>query len=401
MRNFWRFHFIKVLLGIVVIQLLFFYWLQVRNHKPVAEQDIVSVYEGHDVKISPLRNDTDEDEDELTLQKIAEPLKGKLEQDENVLVYTAVAGFAGVDSFEYVVFDGKKESKPMYIKVNVEENLKPEANNDKVESYIAGKIPIMVMSNDGDREEDSIFLHEYTDCLHGKIERDGDALIYIPSKKTALVDSFHYTIGDGLNLSDQATVTIVIKDKNDPCYPWLSTDLGSTIVPGSIACTGNEIIVKASGHDIWGNEDHCHFAYQQIKGDFEMITKIKSLEVTDQWAKAGIMVRESPTGSSKNAFIAITGENGITFQQRRDTGSGCNSERQNEGNTAPYWVKIVRKGNDFTGLSSADGKTWKEIGVWEIDMPTTVFLGFGVTSHSDEVLTEVRFDKGKTRISKK
>jgi len=401
MREFFRYYFLKVLLGLVVAQLLFFFWLEKRNHRPVAVQDEISVFEGHSVKLRPLRNDTDKDEDELSLAIVSKPLQGEISQDEDLLVYSIGKGFAGVDSFAYTITDGKKESKEAFIKVNVNENLPPVANNDYIKSYPGKKIPIPVMGNDNDREDDSIFIKDITEPLHGKIVQEGDILFYASNSNKAVLDSFHYTLGDGFSFSEKASVKIDVKSKASSIYPWLSVDIGTPALPGNMAIKGGDLIVKGSGNDIWNNVDNFHYAYQLLDGDCEMITKIKSIENTHEWAKGGIMIRESLTGPSKNAYICLSPNNGINFQIRFDNGAGSTSENQRGEIEAPYWLKLVRKGKYFTGYRSPDGKEWTEVRNDSIDMPKIVYIGLATTSHNEETLSAVHYDLSKTILKKK
>jgi len=401
MRNFWRFHFIKVLLVLVAIQLLFFYWLQKRNHRPVAANDEISVFEGQSVKIMPLRNDSDKDEEELTLHEVSSPSHGEITQDEDLLVYLASNGFDGVDSFAYTVSDGKKVSHEAFIKVTVNENLKPVANNDVLQSYPGDKLPIPIMDNDTDREGDSIFITEISDPLHGQLDRQGNLLFYTSNRYSAKTDSFHYVISDGFSQSENASVIINIKSINNTIYPWLSADVGNPSLPGSVAIKNGEMIIKGSGDDIWNNEDNFHFAYQIVNGDCEMITKIKSIENTNQWAKGGIMIRESLTGPSRNIYMCLTKQNGVNYQIRPNPGAITTSVNQNDGIVAPYWVKLVRKGNHCTGYRSSNGVNWIEVKTDSINLPKIMYIGLATASHNDEALCAVQYDLNKTMLKKK
>jgi len=60
--------------------------------------------------------------------------------------------------------------------------------------------------------------------------------------------------------------------------------------------------------------------------------------------------------------------------------------------TAPYWVRLSRVGNAFTGYQSADGATWQLVGSATITMGANVFIGLAVTSHNDGVLSTAVFD---------
>ncbi|MEN6577782.1 MAG: hypothetical protein ABFD90_15670, partial [Phycisphaerales bacterium] len=48
----------------------------------------------------------------------------------------------------------------------------------------------------------------------------------------------------------------------------------------------------------------------------------------------------------------------------------------------PYWVKVERSADMFTGYISADGKTWATVGTQVVTMEDPVCIGLCVTSHA-------------------
>ncbi len=398
MRRFWRFHFFKVLLALVVIQLGIFAWLQYRNHRPEAIPDETSLIEGQSVIIRVLRNDTDKDKEELELGEVSDPPNGSIKKLDNEIEYTPDQNFFGVDSFLYTASDGKKASRETYVRINVKENLKPVANDDHVQVYSVKEIILPVLGNDTDPEGDSIFIHKCSEPVHGKVILHDNELVYRFSDKTARQDSFHYTIGDGLNLSDEALVTIIKKDMNNPCYPWMSLDIGVPGTPGELICLGNNLNLKTTGEDIWGEADKCHFAYQYMHGDGVIISKVNSMTNTHEYAKAGVMIWSSLYGGSKNANMVVTAKHGTTFQYRAENGAASKVNNQNDGLAPPCWVKLKRKGDTFTGFKSADGIKWTEVGKASIPMPKPVYIGIAASSHDKEKVCKVVFDKKSTRI---
>src|SRR5207244_5478717 len=51
----------------------------------------------------------------------------------------------------------------------------------------------------------------------------------------------------------------------------------------------------------------------------------------------------------------------IYFYSRATTG-GTTASQRNAVNGLPYWVKLVRSGNTFSGYASADGVNWAQVG---------------------------------------
>jgi len=153
--------------------------------------------------------------------------------------------------------------------------------------------------------------------------------------------------------------------------------------------------MTASGTDIWdvgtaGNyHDEFHFAYKTLTGAGSIVARIQSVQNTDGWAKAGVMIRETLDGGSKHAFAAITPSNGVASQGRDTTGAASFNTNQT-GVAAPYWVKLERDAaGNFTVTHSANGTAWQPVtGATprNIPMSATVYVGLAVTSH-DAALT--------------
>jgi len=147
--------------------------------------------------------------------------------------------------------------------------------------------------------------------------------------------------------------------------------------------------MTAAGSDIWGNADEFHFAYKVLTGPGSITAKVQSVERTNVWAKAGVMIRETLEAGSKHAFACVTPGSGVAFQNRADPDVGSLNTNVGEF-TAPYWIKLVRDiGGNFIGYHSADGSSWQLIEegpTTNIPMPSNVYIGLALTSH-DPTLT--------------
>ncbi len=98
-----------------------------------------------------------------------------------------------------------------------------------------------------------------------------------------------------------------------------------------------------------------------------------------------------PESDAANAFIAVTPGNGVTWQYR-STDGGNSANNTTTGLSAPYWVKLVRSGNTFTGYRSPDGINWTQQGSATITMSSTVYVGLAVTAHNTASLCTATFD---------
>ncbi|HLP75852.1 MAG TPA: hypothetical protein VK327_02960, partial [Candidatus Paceibacterota bacterium] len=173
--------------------------------------------------------------------------------------------------------------------------------------------------------------------------------------------------------------------------PWVSQDVGAVGLAGSAGYGNGVFTVTGSGADIWGSADAFRFVYVPVTGNCTLIARVASLQDVDAWSKAGLMIRASTNANAANAFIAVTPGNGVTWQSRSSTGGGTGNAAAS-GLTAPYWVKLERIGNTYTGYHSPDGVTWTQQGTATFTLPTTAYVGLALTSHNNSRLCTATFD---------
>jgi hypothetical protein len=157
-------------------------------------------------------------------------------------------------------------------------------------------------------------------------------------------------------------------------------DIGAPAVAGSATASNGVYTITAGGADIWGSQDQFHLVYQQATGDLDVVARVTSLQNTNDWSKAGVMVREALTAGARHASTFVTPINGYAFQWRPDPGGGTLSSAAFAG-AAPGWIRLVRTGNHFESFRSTDGQSWTSNGSADIVMPTAVYVGLAVTSH--------------------
>ena len=149
--------------------------------------------------------------------------------------------------------------------------------------------------------------------------------------------------------------------------------------------------MTASGADIWDNADQFHFAFKEITGAGTIIAKVESVENTDPWAKAGVMIRDTLGPDSRNIAMLVTPENGVRFQYRSRT-DGSTDRNFVEGITAPQWVRLERTtGGLVRAFYSADGTTWTLLNMTVMSMDMPVYIGLAVTSHNVDATCEAKF----------
>ncbi len=154
--------------------------------------------------------------------------------------------------------------------------------------------------------------------------------------------------------------------------------------------------ITSTGTDIWAGSDEFHFAFKQVNGSAKIIAKVDSLESTHEFAKVGVMIRDTLDPDSKYLGVFITPENGVRFQYRNAVG-GVTDREFVEGITAPQWIRLERTtGGLVRAYYSADGTTWEQFSLLQVSMTMPVYTGLAVTSHDinltcDAVFSNVSF----------
>lgn len=174
------------------------------------------------------------------------------------------------------------------------------------------------------------------------------------------------------------------------------TDLGhqgDPSIAGTYVENSGYHTVTASGSDMWNNEDHGHFAYTIIDGDLDVVVKVESISNTNDWAKAGIMLRSNLGASSPHVFVCLTPGKGVSRQYRAVENANCSYDRTSSP-TQPHYIRLVRNGNDFQAYESDDGASWNEVSsTVTVQLPGQVYAGMAVTSHDNDESCEASFSE--------
>jgi len=172
---------------------------------------------------------------------------------------------------------------------------------------------------------------------------------------------------------------------------WNYSDIGNVNLPGSNVASGNTITIKGAGADIWDTADSFHFVSKPWTGDGVVEAQVSSMDSANDWAKAGVMIRDSLRADAPNVCVALTPSwHGIVAQARTAAGA-TTAQTAGPARNAPYWIRIVRSGNTFTAATSADGTTWTPFATFTVSLSSTAYFGFAVTSHDTSRLETAVF----------
>jgi len=179
---------------------------------------------------------------------------------------------------------------------------------------------------------------------------------------------------------------------------WQSADIGDVNEPGSFSSPGGGVYsMTAGGADIWGQADAFRYAYQQVSGDCQLTVRVTDIggPSTNDWRKAGVMIRETLDANSPHAFMMITpaGGNGKAFQWRAAKGGGSSSWDGGTAVAPPTCVRIVRTGDTFRGFYYYDGEWFQQGSAVNIPMSQNVYIGMALTSHDYANECTATFDR--------
>ncbi len=212
-------------------------------------------------------------------------------------------------------------------------------------------------------------------------------------------------VGGGLRLAN--TTVLVVQ------APLVCLDIGVAGIdpayPGRMYMAGpNDYTIACEGSDIWNNADGFNFTYEIKTNDFDVVVRQKDITHTSNWAKGGLMVRETLDAGSRNWNIINDplSSDGIPAPDGSGNGANaieCNARISLNGATATWaftngvpaypnaWVRLTRKGSLLSAYWSQDGVNWTLGGtnnpalVGDMTaLPAAVYVGICTTAHNND-----------------
>jgi len=138
------------------------------------------------------------------------------------------------DGFYDLLITASNGSQPVYAKSDTvsyvvsstSANTAPNANNDNVQMAALAPVIINVLANDGDADNDPIYISAVGSAAKGSISVNSDgSLTYTPAKRFKDSDSFSYSISDG-QASASAVVNLSLQSGSDGGSDDGGTDTG-------------------------------------------------------------------------------------------------------------------------------------------------------------------------------
>jgi len=175
---------------------------------------------------------------------------------------------------------------------------------------------------------------------------------------------------------------------------WTVIELGDARPKGKAELVEGVWRITGGGSDIWGGRDECHWVYRKPPPAFTATVRVVSMEATDEWDRAGIMLRDDEDPAAAMAAIIVTHGGKIQFIYREQIANDSLSVDA-PATSFPVWLRLQRRGTMISAWWSGDGSDWHQLGE-HLQIPSlgdATQVGLAVCSHNRSIANQVVFDR--------
>ena len=186
------------------------------NQLPLAADDGLTVFRNSGATlIDILDNDSDPDNDTLTVTNVIQPANGTVVNNGTSLTYTPNNGYVGIDTFQYTVDDGNGGQATATVSVEVLNNA-PVAVDDTAIAVGSEQLIIDILSNDSDSDGNSLTTESVSQPTNGIVVINPDGSVtYQANEDFVGTDTFTYVVADEDGTTASATVTVTVESDNN------------------------------------------------------------------------------------------------------------------------------------------------------------------------------------------
>jgi hypothetical protein len=187
------------------------------NHPPIAKDDTSATLGTNPVVISVLANDTDPDNNRLTIDSVTQSAGGTVTITDlsTTVTFTPRAGAFGPQTFTYTATDRLGGFSTATVTVNVDGL--PTATPDAFVATAGIATPLDVLANDSDPDNDPLTITAFTQPVVNLVQlgtvslgANGKSLSYVANPGSTGIHAFTYTISDGKGGVATANVAVTI-----------------------------------------------------------------------------------------------------------------------------------------------------------------------------------------------
>ncbi|MDI1351397.1 MAG: hypothetical protein PSV35_01295, partial [bacterium] len=202
-----------------------------------------------------------------------------------------------------------------------------------------------------------------------------------------------YGIGLKADKSEEVVKTTITPAPLPTGWTGQDIDTNTEGYSGNSGYLNGAFVLSSYGVELGDASDSFYFASEPMSGDGSLTARVTFSGVN---AKAGIMLREGFTPGSKQASMLLAPgdtNSSAQFVYRITDNANCGVIPTN-GVKSPFWFRIVRSGDVFTGFSSPDGLIWTKSGSTTIPMNKNIYAGFAATGYANHwFMQTATFDK--------
>ena len=191
------------------------------NQNPVIVNDQTTIEQDSEaILVSVLANDSDPDDDQLTITRVEYGGTGVASIAGEQIRYQPANGYSGTEMISYEVSDGRGGSAIATLIITVIANGLPVAVNDSL-TVEQGSLATLidVLANDSDPDEETLTLTGFSYSGVGSVLITGNLISYQPASTFSGTESLTYTISDERGGEDSATLTITVNASPNPTPP--------------------------------------------------------------------------------------------------------------------------------------------------------------------------------------
>ncbi len=305
------------------------------NRDPVAVDDIATVVTNGSVIIPVLANDSDPDDDTLTVES-ATTTDGSVEiNGDGTLNFVPTPGYTGPAEITYTISDGQGGTDSAIVTVKVTEdkgdNTPPVAVDDAATVDPGDTVDLFPLANDTDADGDEIVLTGVTAPEgSGTVTIGDEGLVqFTPADGVTGDVILTYTISDGQGGTDEGQITVSVNEGNAPPVAvddGVSVDAGETVdifpLANDTDADGDEILLtgvtapEGSGTVVIGPDGLVQFTPADgVTGDVVLSYTISDGQggTDDGLITVTVNAGETPANSAPvavddEAFVTIPGE---------------------------------------------------------------------------------------------
>jgi hypothetical protein len=155
-----------------------------------------------------------------------------------------------------------------------------------------------------------------------------------------------------------------------------------------------QYLMMGGGADIWGNADQFHYAYNSISGDVRISASFEWVVASADWAKYGVMLRETADGPSAHYFMCDRKPRDYASVQGRPATGGSSAEFGNLWNASNAKglgiQRITVNGVQWTEGLVDKGNGWESTALIASDLADELLAGVAIDAANNTQIAQAR-----------